>query len=128
MFSAWLNSKLNQFLTVLKQDLDSGAKKQSLDSILSQAMYFGQSFGRVGADFRLSLVPILSQAVLGMISHKKSLITIFDHKHKIKNYIKIQKFHQKNWYFSLKNFNSLRFWFIFGIKLRILNQNCNKID
>ena len=67
MFSAWLNSKLNQFLTVLKQDLDSGAKKQSLDSILSQAMYFGQSFGRVGADFRLSLVPILSQAVLGTV-------------------------------------------------------------
>jgi len=64
MFSAWLNSKLNQFLTVLKQDLESGAQKQSLDSILSQAMYFGQSFGRVGADFRLSLVPILSKAVL----------------------------------------------------------------
>ena len=34
---------------------------------------------------------------LGMISHKKSLITIFGHKHKIKNFI---------------NFNSLRFWFI----------------
>ena len=64
MFSAWLNSKLNQFLTVLKQDLESGAQKQSLDSILSQAMYFGQSFGRVGADFRLSLVPVLSKAVL----------------------------------------------------------------
>ena len=64
MFSAWLNSKLNQFLLVLKQDLDAGAKKQSLDSIISQAMYFGQSFGRVGADFRLSLVPILTQAVL----------------------------------------------------------------
>ena len=28
---------------------------------------------------------------------------------------------------SSKNFNSLWFWFIFGIKLRILNQNCIKI-
>ena len=40
---------------------------------------------------------------------KKSLITIFGHKHKI------------------KNFNSLRFWFIFGIKWQILNQNYIKM-
>ena len=59
---------------------------------------------------------------LGMISHKNSPITIFGHKHEIKNFIK--KFD----IFHKKNFNSLRFWFIFGIKLRILNQNCNKID
>ena len=45
---------------------------------------------------------------LGMISHKKSIITIFGHKHKIKNFI-----------FFMKNFNSLQFWFIFGIQLRI---------
>ena len=38
---------------------------------------------------------------VGMISHKKSLIT---------------------------NSNSLRFWFVFGIKLRILNQNYIKND
>ena len=37
---------------------------------------------------------------LGMISLKKSLITIFGHKHKIKNSI-------RNFKFSLKNFNSL---------------------
>ena len=30
----------------------------------------------------------LSSKTLGMISHKKSLITIFGHKHKIKNFIK----------------------------------------
>jgi hypothetical protein len=28
-----------------------------------QAMYFGQSFGRIGADFRLCLVPILTAAM-----------------------------------------------------------------
>ena len=81
MFSAWLNSKLNQFLTVLKQDLESGAQKQSLDSILSQAMYFGQSFGRVGADFRLSLVPILSKAVLDVaLDHLEGRV--------VKNFVK----------------------------------------
>ena len=47
------------------------------------------------------------QEPLGMISHKKSLITIFGHKHKIKNFIK------KFGIFHKKNFNSLRFWFIF---------------
>jgi len=64
MFSTWLESKINQFLMTLQHDLDAGAKKQSLDSILSQAMYFGQSLGRVGADFRPSLARILSRAAL----------------------------------------------------------------
>ena len=33
---------------------------------------------------------------IGMISHKKSLITIFGHKHKIKNFIlKLDIFHEK---------------------------------
>ena len=47
---------------------------------------------------------------LGMISHKKSLITIFGHKHKIKNFIKK---------FDFFFFNSLQFWFLLGIKLGI---------
>ena len=95
MFSAWLNSKLNQFLTVLKQDLESGAQKQSLDSILSQAMYFGQSFGRVGADFRLSLVPILSKAVLDVaLEHLEGT--------KVKNFVKsISRKFQKYIFFRL---------------------------
>ena len=33
--------------------------------------------------------PCNPEKVLGMISHKKSLITIFGHKHKILNFIKI---------------------------------------
>ena len=50
------------------------------------------------------------QKNLGTISHRKSLITIFVHKHKI------------------KKFKRLPFWFIFDIKLRILNQKYIKND
>ena len=59
--------------------------------------------------------------LLGKISHKKSPITIFGHKHKIKNIIK--NFIKKFYIFHEKNFNSPRFWFIFGIKLRIFESN-----
>ena len=64
MFSTWLDSKIQQFLRMLQSDLDAGAKRQSLDSIMSQAMYFGQSLGRVGADFRPALVKIFSKTAL----------------------------------------------------------------
>ena len=50
----------------------------------------------------LSFIETSSVDVVGMISHKKPLITIFGSAASIK---------------STKNFNSLRFWFIFGIKL-----------
>ena len=52
--------------------------------------------------------------VIGMISHKKSQITIFGHKHEIKNFIKkFDIFHEK---ISM----AFGFWFIFEIKLLIL--------
>ena len=52
-----------------------------------------------------------------MISHKKSPITIFGHKSKIKNFIrKFDIFHEK---ISM----TFGFWFIFGIKLLIFEQN-----
>ena len=51
---------------------------------------------------------------LGKISHKKSIITIFGHKHEIKNFIKNLIFFNenliffvKNFIFFIKNFNSL---------------------
>ena len=53
---------------------------------------------------------------LGMFSHKMSLITIFGHKHKIKNFIKkFDIFHEK---ISM----AFGFWSIFGIKFLILKQ------
>ena len=48
-----------------------------------------------------------------MISHKKSLITNFGHKHKIKNFIK------KNLYFSWKKFNCI--WILVHIWNQISN-------
>ena len=59
---------------------------------------------------------------VGKISHKKSLITIFGHKHEIKNFIKkFDIFHEKI-------STAFGFWFIFGIKLLILKQNYIKND
>ena len=49
--------------------------------------------------------------MLGMVTHKMSKITIFGHKH----YQNFGSFHEKN-------FNALLFWFLFEIKLQILNQ------
>ena len=55
-----------------------------------------------------------------MVSHKMSLITIFGHKHKIKNFIKkfdiLYIFHEK---ISM----TFGFWSIFGIKFLILIKN-----
>ena len=58
--------------------------------------------------------------LVGIISHKKSLITIFGHMHKVKFFIK--KFDV----FHVKISMPFGFWFIFGIKLQICNQNCIK--
>ena len=91
--------------------------------ILDRAHSMGAlNFGYVSDDgiLRGSVTPFMhftnnneSKQSLGMISHKKSVITIFGHK--------IRCFHKQN-------FNSLRFWFIFGIKFRILNQIYIKND
>ena len=79
LFSAWLDRRISIFLETLKNDLDKivlAIKQRAtapnsityggLDSLLNQAMYFGQSFGRIGADFRLSLVPIFQDAALSI--------------------------------------------------------------
>ena len=50
-------------MSVLKKDLDNGLAGR-LDSVLSQCMYFGLSFSRVGADFRGILIPIFNQSVM----------------------------------------------------------------
>lgn len=58
------------FLHTLEADLSAGVGGR-LDSVLSQCMYFGLSFSRIGADFRPILLPIVHRAVLE--SFKKTI-------------------------------------------------------
>ncbi|XP_034936547.1 conserved oligomeric Golgi complex subunit 8 [Chelonus insularis] len=60
IFSNWLEEKISQFLTTLKNDLPNVT---SIDSILGQCTYFGLSFGRVGADFTTRMSDIFIQVV-----------------------------------------------------------------
>lgn len=61
LFTAWINRKIVDFLRVLETDLAHGVT--SLESVISQAMYFGLSFSRVGFDFRQQLSPLFTGAV-----------------------------------------------------------------
>lgn len=67
IFQSWLFDKVEKFLDILEADLATLAKSQAtvsrLDSVMAQCMYFGLSFGRVGADFRSLTVPIFANAV-----------------------------------------------------------------
>ena len=54
--------QVTDFLCTLEADLPKIAAS-SLESVFSQCMYFGLSFGRIGADFRVLLVPVFSQVV-----------------------------------------------------------------
>ena len=71
---------------------------------------------KLGLARRVIQLSIVSY-VLGMILHKKSIITIFGHKHKIKNFInKFDIFH-------FQKFNSLRFCeFWIKITLKMINE------
>lgn len=62
IFHCWLTYRVDMFLQLLRKCLEKGVGTR-LDSVLGQCMYFGQSFSRVGADFRCLLIPIFQQAV-----------------------------------------------------------------
>ncbi|GLV31277.1 Component of oligomeric golgi complex 8 [Carabus blaptoides fortunei] len=61
IFYCWLQEKISAFLKTLRADLKRGVL--SIDSILSQCMYFGLSFSRVGCDFRGLMVPIFTETI-----------------------------------------------------------------
>jgi len=75
IFSAWLFHKLRQFVKTLETHLSEEMEEQSVDSLMGQAMYFGQSLGRVGFDFRAWLVPVFFEVTTkrAMASLRKSI-------------------------------------------------------
>ena len=49
--------QVNHFIQIVKEDLEHGIGP-NLESVLAQCMFFGQSFSRIGADFRNLLIPL----------------------------------------------------------------------
>jgi conserved oligomeric Golgi complex subunit 8 len=68
----WTSSCVGQYLDRLETGLRDVRDGSSLGTVLQQAMYCGQSLGRVGADFRPALAPIFESAVIRTF---KSLLT-----------------------------------------------------
>ena len=71
LFHCWLQQKIKKFLEILQKDLKLGVGNR-IDSVLSQAMYFGLAFSRVGLDFRVLMVPIFEEAVLDQLRNSLS--------------------------------------------------------
>ncbi|XP_076811346.1 conserved oligomeric Golgi complex subunit 8-like [Clavelina lepadiformis] len=67
IFHCWLTYRINSFVKVIKEALEIGVGNR-LDSVLGQCMYFGQSFSRVGADFRCLLIPIFQKTAVQSFS------------------------------------------------------------
>ena len=61
---------IKSFLNILKKDLKLGVGNR-MDSVLSQSMYFGLAFSRVGLDFRALMVPVFEKAIIEQV--QKSL-------------------------------------------------------
>lgn len=74
IFHAWINTKINNFLTTLDADLNRG-EITSFENILGQCMYFGLSFSRVGADFRTLVAPIFIKVIAKNFNARISKVT-----------------------------------------------------
>ena len=65
IFSAWIFRRIHMFKAAIEEKLKKNpVEEQSLDSLVGQIMYFGQSLGRVGFDFRPQFVPIFTTLTL----------------------------------------------------------------
>nr|XP_053633942.1 conserved oligomeric Golgi complex subunit 8-like [Cherax quadricarinatus] len=63
IFHGWILHKVNQFIKLVEKDLQRGVGV-NLEAVLAQCMFFGQSFSRIGADFRTLLIPLFQKAAL----------------------------------------------------------------
>ncbi|XP_045118300.1 conserved oligomeric Golgi complex subunit 8-like [Portunus trituberculatus] len=63
IFHGWILHKVNQFIRLVERDLQRGVGS-NLEAVLAQCMFFGQSFSRIGADFRNLLIPLFQKAAL----------------------------------------------------------------
>lgn len=63
IFHGWILHKVNQFIRLVDKDLQRGVGS-NLEAVLAQCMFFGQSFSRIGADFRNLLIPVFQKAAL----------------------------------------------------------------
>lgn len=64
----WTSSCVCDYLDRLEAGIKEIRDGAALNTILQQAMYCGQSLGRVGADFRGALAPLFEDAVLRIYS------------------------------------------------------------
>ena len=71
IFNSWIIYKVKDFLEILRNDLYAGASTR-IESVLNQAMYFGLSFSRIGADFRMLMLPIFAEVVLTNVKQSLS--------------------------------------------------------
>ena len=67
LFNCWILDKITRFLNTLKEVLKNINNQNNgignrLDSVLSQAMYFGLAFSRVGLDFRVLIIEVFEMA------------------------------------------------------------------
>ncbi|XP_030763753.1 conserved oligomeric Golgi complex subunit 8 isoform X2 [Sitophilus oryzae] len=60
IFYSWINDRISDFLVTLEEDLKYSVLTEA---IMEQCMYFGSSFGKVGCDFRLLLIPIFTKQI-----------------------------------------------------------------
>lgn len=75
----WTSSCVCDYLERLEAGIKDIRDGAALNTVLQQAMYCGQSLGRVGADFRSSLPPLFEDAVLRIYnSHLNAALRQFE--------------------------------------------------
>lgn len=75
----WTASCVADYLKRLGEGVDQLSDATALNTVLQQAMFCGQSLGRVGADFRASLPPMFERAVMRIFnSHLHAALRQFE--------------------------------------------------